>query len=424
MRLAAACLLTVAALCLSACERSEFKVPEMEGRAAMVDDGDARRLFLLTKQEEVRTVNVGGGSTRNTMHWRSDTFFHFAVEAIDPATTKTLWKQRLRTFGDFAAKGSAPSRVIGSAESGQLLGQEGPRVWLLIGNEPIAVDAHDGHLLVDAAGLETHNPALKVLLPSEARLYSFDQGLVFMSADARQFVVRGDKFEAGSYTPTPRPSAYPAPKILANGRQEMMPMLPMGENPTRQVMLDGQWLGLYSEKEAADIADDDDGESLRYPWSVQDDGGIARRTFWRAKTETVKHFDDSYERLADLKPVAGAPIYLKGRFATDPTAAKPDEIDGKPGLLVMHSTRMDAAGRIALDRVDGDLKVVWSTELPFSETDIIRHVWKWRVPGHLVAVGEKQYVDDGGVTRREQWLASVELASGKLTSRPLESLDQ
>jgi hypothetical protein len=417
MRLVAACL--TFALLLSGCTDSHFNQPQMQGRAAMVSDGELKRLWLLTKQEELRTVGVGGGGGRHSVDWRTDTFFHFAVEAIDPSTTKTLWKQRLRTFGDPDAKGAGPSRVIGSDVQAQLLGQEGPRVWLLIGDEPIAVDAHDGHILVDAAGLEAHNPALKGLLPSEARLYSFDEGLVFMSADARQFVVRGDGFAATAYQPTPRPSAYPAGQRLANGRIEMVPMMPIGENPTRQATLGGQWLGLYSEKEVADINEDDVGKTLRYPWSVLDEGAVARRTFWHAKKETVQKFDDKFERLADLEPVAGAPIFLKGRFVIDPASATPDQIGGKPGLLVLHSTRMDAAGRLSLARVDGELKTLWDSELPFSETDIVRHVWKWRVPGHLLAVGEKQYVD-AGVTHREQWLASVDLETGAVQSRPLE----
>jgi hypothetical protein len=394
----------------------------MQGRAAMVSDGELKRLWLLTKQEELRTVGVGGGGGRHSVDWRTDTFFHFAVEAIDPSTTKTLWKQRLRTFSDTQARGTAPSRVIGSAVSAQLLGQEGPRVWLLIGDEPLAVDAHDGKLLVDAAGLEAHNPALKGLLPSEARLYSFDDGLVLMSADARQFVVRGGAFQAVPFTPSPPVSSYPRGKKLANGREEFVPMFPLGENPARQAMRAGQWVGLYSEKEAADIAEDDIGKTLRYPWSVKDEGPIARRTFWRAKTETVRRFDDSYERLAALTPVPDSPVFLKGRFVLDPNRADVAEIDGKPGLLVLHSTRMDSAGRVVLVRVDGDLKVLWRTELPFSETDIVRHIWKWRMPGRLVAVGEKQYEDEGLVTHREPWLASVDLETGKLASRPLESL--
>src|SRR5690349_7776286 len=105
------------------CSRSSLEPPEMQGPAAMVESGGAPRLWLLTKQEEQRMISVGGGR-RTAGSWPTDTFFHFAVEAIDPVTTKTAWKQRIVTFGDPKASGPNPSRIIGSSESGQLLGQD------------------------------------------------------------------------------------------------------------------------------------------------------------------------------------------------------------------------------------------------------------------------------------------------------------
>jgi hypothetical protein len=38
-----------------------------------------------------------------------------------------------------------------------------------------------------------------------------------------------------------------------------------------------------------------------------------------------------------------------------------------------------------------------------------------------VAIGELQFTDDGGVTHRDPWLASVDLASGKLVARQLNA---
>jgi len=408
-------------LALGACKSSHFETPEVQGSPAMVDDAGQLRLWTLSKQEEKRQVSVGGGGVRNTLNWRTDTFFHFSIQAIDPATAKPLWTQRLLSLGDPEAKGSAPSRVIGSAVDARLLGQDGPVVWLMIGAAPFAVNASDGKVVADSESLQQHNPELKGLLPSEAKHYGFDRGLVFMSADARQFVVRGPAYKAEAYVPPPPATQAPG-QLLANGSYEMAPMMPLGENPLRQTTLGGQWLGLYSQKEAADIADDDDGSTLRYPWSVDNEGALSRRTFWRARIETVKHFDDRFERLADLTTVEGAPTFLKGRFASDGRTGKPMQLENPAGVLVWHSTRIDSEGRLALARLDENLKTVWKSELPLSETDMIRRLQTWPVPGHLVVVGELQ-TEAAGVTSRDEYLVSIDLATGQLASRKLNAAD-
>src|SRR6476620_3099448 len=87
-----AVLVLAAVIALAGCERSEFSAPDMQGPAAMVRDGAQSRLWMLGKVEEKRMRSFGGGG-RSTSSWVSDTYYHFEVEAIDPATTKTAWKQ-------------------------------------------------------------------------------------------------------------------------------------------------------------------------------------------------------------------------------------------------------------------------------------------------------------------------------------------
>ena len=199
------------------------------------------------------------------------------------------------------------------------------------------------------------NPTLKGLLPSEAKHYGFDRGLVLMAADARQFVIRGPAHEAVAYTPPP-PPAPPEGRLQANGTREIVPTLPFGDVPARQVTLQGKWLGLYSEKEAADAGNDEWGKNLRWPYSVFNEGPLARRGFWRAKIVAAQRFDDRFERLAELTPVASAPTFLNGRFAKDPQTGAARVLDDPAGVLVWHSTRIDDAGRLALTRLDADLK--------------------------------------------------------------------
>lgn len=404
-------LLAAALLVLVGCSKGDLKPVESQGPPAMVDDGGKPRLWILTKQEEVRQVSVGGGN-RSSPNWRTDTFFHFGVQAFDPLAAKPLWQKRLLTFGDPDAKGATPSRVIGSAVDARLLGQDGNIVWLLIGETPFGVDVAEGRVVADADTLQQTNPELAGLLPSEAKYYGFDQGLVLMAADARMFVVRGPDQKAVPYTPPP-PTTAPEGRLQANGTRELVPTRPFGENPSRQVTLGGHWLGLYSEKEAADAGKDDWGRNLRYPYSVLDEGRLARRTFWRAQIITTQHFDDRFERLSELTPIPGAPTFLKGRFKTDPKTGEPLLLSDPEGVLVWHSTRIDDSGRLAMTRLDADLKPVWKAELPLSETDSVRQVATWLVSGRLVVVGELQATSDG-VRGRTQQAVTIDLKTGAL----------
>jgi hypothetical protein len=411
-RLALLAVLTLVTGC-----RSHFETPEVQGPAAMVDDGGQPRLWVLSKQEEQRQVGVPGGGTRSASYWRTDTFFHFDVQAFDPVAAKPLWRKRLLTLGDPEAEGREPSRVIGSSVGARLLGQDGALVWLLIGAAPFAVSAADGSVVAEGEALQQVNPTLKGLLPTEAKHYGFDRGLVLMAADARRFVIRGPKHEAVPYTPPP-PPAEPEGRLKANGTREIVPMRPpFGDVPARQTMLEGQWLGLYSDKEAADAGDDEWGTKLFYPYSVLNEGRLTRRAFWRAKIVTAQRFDDRYERLADLTPVAGGPTFLNGRFAKN-AAGDPLVLEDPAGVLVWSSTRIDAAGRLALARLDAQLASVWSTELPLSEVDTVNQIATWHLPGRLVVAGVQQ-TEDAGVTRREPYLVSVDLENGATNASKL-----
>ena len=398
------------ALALSACTTSHFEPLEVQGRPAMVDDAGLKRLWVFGKQEEVRQVSVGG-SSRSSGRWRSDTFFHFAVQAFDPLTAKPLWNRRLMTLGDSNATGSAPSRVIGSDVEAQLLGQDGDRVWLLIGNTPLAISAHDGKILADADAIEQHNPGLKGLLPSESKYYSFDQGLVLMTADARRVVIRGADLAAADYAPVPIPEA-PTTDRYSNGRARIVPMLPYGDAPLRRVNLDDTWLALYTEREVAEALHDEFGDRFRYPYTVLDEGANARRTFWRGTVVDAQRFDDRFQRWGELTPVAGSAVFLKGRFFKDPATGEPLVVRAPDGMLVWHSTRIDQAGRLALTRLDASLKPVWQAELPLSEPGTGNRLSTWLLPDRLVAMGLEESVKDG-VTRHEPQLVSLDLKTGQ-----------
>ena len=397
-------------LALGACRSSFLDPPEIAGSPALVTVDAQSRLWVLTKQEEERQVGVGS-SRRGSGGTRSDTFFHFDLQAFDVATARPLWKQRLLTLGDDEASGARPSRVIGSASSGRLLGQDGGVVWMLLDGEPWAVSATDGTVLADAAGLQERNPVLKGLLPSDDRHYGFDQGLVLLSADARPFVIRGAQLMAEPYQPPPPPT--PAPDLDADGKPRMVPLQMPGEVPARQLILDGQWLGLYSEKEAADAAVDEWGDRFRYPYTILNEGAVVRRQFWRATITPTERSNERFDKLTDFRPVPDAPVYLKGRFLKDLATGKPLVLSSPTGVAVWHSTRIDSDGRLAISRLGLDLQPLWTRELPLSENSTSNPVTHWLLPDRLLVMGERWREEDG-VTLREPHLASVDLRDGSL----------
>jgi hypothetical protein len=397
------------ALALSACSSSHFEPLQMQGRPVMVEDAGQHRLWVLGKQEEVRQVGIGNG-TRSANRWRSDTFFHFVLRAFDPTTAQPLWTRRLWTLGDPDARGPGPSRVIGSSVEARLLGQDGERVWLLIGSAPLAVSSHDGRVLADTAAIEQRNPSLRGMLPAEAKYYAFDRGLVLMTADARRMVIRGAELEAGDYSPEPTPIVEP--EHHTNGRERIVPTMPAGEIPVRHATLAGQRLGLYADREAADAVNDAFGDRLRYPYTVLDEGAKARRILRRGTIVEAQRFDERFPRLSELQPIADSPVFLKGRFLKDPTSGEALHATAPDGLLVWHSTRIDQAGRLALTRLDDTLHVLWDATLPLSESGTGNPLSTWLVAGRLVAIGaEETFVDD--MRRREQHLVCVDLTSGR-----------
>lgn len=405
----------LACVAVAGCTSSHFEPLELQGRPTMVGDQGQPRLWVLSKQEEQRQVSFGGGN-RRIGGWRTDTFFHFQLQAFDPSTARPLWSRRVLTLGDAEAHGSQ-SRVIGSSAAGRVLGQDGDLVWLLIDEKPLALSLSDGARVADTAAIEQRNPDLKGLLPVEAKHYGFDRGLVFMSADARRFVLRGHALKAEPYTQPEQ--ARPAPLLKANGAPLIVPMLPMGEVPARQVRLEGQWLGLYSENEAADLVDDKWGNHLRWPYTVLNEGALARRAFWRAKIVEARSFEERFERFDSVAPVQGAPIFLKGRFLKDLASGEPLVLDDPAGVMVWHGTRIDRDGRLALTRLDNGLRESWTTELPLSETSTMNPVMYWMLPKRLLAMGELESQVDG-VTRRVPHLVSVSIADGGMQAWDLQ----
>ncbi|MEO7168207.1 MAG: PA2928 family protein [Spartobacteria bacterium] len=403
---AALCALPLLAL-LPACSRSTFRPPEREGPPALVQQGSEPRLWLLLKREEQRSRHLGGGN-RTIGRWITEIYFHFDLQAHDPATADRLWKKRLLTVKNEAGGHTSQARI---------LGQDGDVVWLFLHDQPVAVSSKDGSTLADRATLERQNPELRELIPKELDFYAYDGGLVITAADARRFRIRGAEFRAEPYPP-PNDDYFRHVEFMAtrwNGGYHTQDFL------ARTVLRDGRWLGFYSEKEAASAGEDEFGDHFAKPDSVHHEGARARRTFWTARIGKTREFSEgTHDRLLDVTRVPGAPEFLEAGLLVQQGTRQALRMEDPAGVLVLHRTRLDEQGRLAFTRLDDNLQRQWTATLPFHD---LRN--RYELPGHLLLYGIVQGTEKG-VTSSSEHLVALNLRDGQLRkwNVPLERREE
>lgn len=384
----------VLASAFSSCSRTTLLPPEREGPPALVKQGDQSVLWLLMKQEEQKSRHLGG--SRSVGKWITEIYYHFDLEAHDPATTDRLWKKRLVTVKEDAGGRVAQSRM---------LGQEGEIVWLFLNNGPVAISSKGGNQLVDRVGLEQRNPTLANLIPKDLDFYAYDGGLVFVAADGRRFRIRGADYTAEPYTP-PNEDYFRQVQFMAtrwNGGYHTKDFL------VRQAMIDGRWLGFFTDKEAAEAGEDGFGDHMKRPESVTEQSSPARRTFWSARIGKTKAFSEgTHDRLFDVTRMPGAPEFLDAGLLKRQGTRQAMRLDNPAGFLVLHRTRLDEEGRLALTRVDDTFKTQWTATLPYHD---LRN--RFESPGHLLLYGIVQETVKG-VTGASEHLVALNLADGKM----------
>jgi len=394
--------LVLAAL-LSSCNRSTFRPPEREGPLGLVQHEQKPQLWLILKQEEQRSRHLGGGS-RSIGKWITDIYYHFDLQAHDPATAERLWKKRLLTVKDDAGGRTAQAR---------LLGQEGEVVWFFLNDGPVAISSKDGSKLADASLIEQRNPNLRDLVPKDLDFYAYDGGLVITAADARRFRIRGPDYTAEPYTP-PNDEYFRQVQFMAtrwNGGYHTRDFL------VRQMNLNGRWIGFFNEKEAADAGDDEFGDKIATgepgsnPDRVYYESTQARRTFWSARIGKTKEFSEgTHDRLFDVARIPLAPEYLEAGLLIHQGTKQPLRLKDPDGFLVLHRTRLGEEGRLALTRLDDSFKNQWTTTLPFHD---LRN--RYEIPGHLLLYGIVQQTVKG-VTGSSEHLVALDLRDGRMQS--------
>ena len=379
---------------LAACEWSDVEPPQRLGPPGLVVHENEPRLWLFVKQEEQKQRRVGSSrwSSGTTI---GETLYHFDLQAHDTRTTDRVWKKRFLTLKQNQGGNSAQARI---------LGQDGNVVWLFVHDQPVAVSSADGSVLADRDQLEQRNSALQGLIPRELKFYTFDQGLVITAADARRYKVQSSDYTAAPYRPASE-EIFTRSQIMSttwNGG------FPTSDFLTRMATLGGRWLGFYTEKEAADASDDGFGDNLKDPSSVLAEGSRARRTFWSARIGKTKEFSEgSHDRLFDVTRVPGAPEFLEAGLLLQQGTKQPLMLHDPKGLLVLHRTRLDAEGRLALTRLDESLHEKWRATLPFLELGN-----RYEFPDRLLLFGAAQLTSNG-VTQWQESIVALELRDGR-----------
>ena len=185
----------------------------------------------------------------------------------------------------------------------------------------------------------------------------------------------------------------------------------------------------YCEDQISTIESREDAELLTRSSDIEEyarNRGVDPAVHAKRMRECVAGFDgEKFRRIVRLERVQGAGDWLQGRMlkATavpgapqwvqrgimmKPAVRPPLMLHNPDGVLVLHRTRMDAQGRLAISRVDATFaRALWTAVLPYSELSN-----RWEAGSHLLLYGEWSDEKEG-VTRRHEGLVSLDLATGR-----------
>jgi hypothetical protein len=387
---------------------TRVEAPQRLGPPLFLEGGDTPRLWVVTKQEEQRIVRTGRGGRFGSRNTVGETRYHFDLNCHDARTAARVWQKRLLTLKSSEGGNTAAVRILGPA---------GDLVWLFVRDQPVALSAKDGSAMIDGAAIAQRNAALAGVMPREQKFFLFDDGLVILTADGRRRRVQVPQFTLTDYKP-PNEDQFRRAQYNAlqwNGGFSTK------EFTARTTMLGGRWIGLFTEREAADAGNDQFGDRLPQPERVLDEGRGVRRQFWTARIGKTREFTEgARDRLFDVTPVAsnagggveagGVRDYIESGFIVAQGTKQPRQFNDPLGLLVLHRTRIDAEGRLALTRVDEQLHERWTATLPIQELQN-----RYEIPGALLLYGSTQ-LEEQGITSWQEFIVNVSLGDGKVSA--------
>ncbi|MFN0183251.1 MAG: PA2928 family protein [Aquabacterium sp.] len=369
----------------------EFTERRRAGPVALVSHAGGQQLWVLVTFQE--RTNVGRRGWGERLHTR----YHIELQGHDPATGHKRWSRRLLSLGE---------RDGGHGAQARILGPEGDKVWLFVGDQPVLLNAADGSVRSTRLDILARNPALRDLLPTELDHYTFDQGLVVVAADGQRLRIQAEDLSSATY-PVADEQAFQRRKFMTtrwNGGYATRDFL------TPQARPGGRWYGLFTPEEAREAGQDGFGSNLKEPDRTWRPEAALRRSFHTARIGRTKAFSEgSHPRLMDVTPLPQSPSWLQAGLMVQAGQRTPLLVDGTD-LLVLHRTRIDRDGRAAMARVridaDHQVRTLWAATLPFTELTN-----RWQLPTQLVMLGGSAFVENG-VSYHEEHLAVVDLASG------------
>lgn len=366
--------------------KGDLGPPRRSGPPALVGSPSlAPMLWLLTRREErvSRWQAVDGERTR----------VHFDLHAHDPRTAERRWSRRLLTV---------PSG--GHGATARLLGLERDVVWVFLRNQLVALSARDGSVLATSINLTEASPGLAPMWPSANRSFTFDGAMIVTTADALHWRIEPHTWRATAYRPENDENFRRAQFMSAdwNGTYRT------GDFLTRQLTdHEGRWIGLFSDREAADAVNDGFGDHHKNPERVTNEGATARRSFRVATVGKTKAFSEGrHDRLMALAPAGDGATYLQGGLLKEPgvRAAMQPGADG--GAIVIHRDRIDDAGRLQLTRVLPTLRQRWTVALPIGELHA-----RWELAGSLLLFGSAA-AGTPGAREQQEFVVAVDLEQG------------
>ncbi len=163
---------------------------------------------------------------------------------------------------------------------------------------------------------------------------------------------------------------------------------------------------------------------LAWPLHGEGSGGCRRQLekprfrFGRRGTRASHFLDSTYrqnkgvqrsshDRLFDVTQVPGSPEFLEAGFLVAQGTKQSLILHEPEGLLILHRTRLDAEGRLALTRLDETLATRWSTILPIIELGN-----RFELPDRLLMYGALQ-LTERGVTGWQEFVVAVDLRDGR-----------
>lgn len=356
-------------------------------------EGDSARIYLLTGQiHRYRLTSTGRRFNSSTII----TNLYVDLWAIDAASMKPLWRNRLQTERN------------GAMSDRTLLGVDRGVVWLLMQGELVAVSAEEGDVIAPVGRIAGDNPELGDLMPAEPRFFTVDaHGLRITAADARAWRIEPQTLRTTEdATPGDHVGSAFSPLFTRPDATELLKV--------RGIDIPGFWLGLLTDEEARAFEEENQAGDLSRE---------TRRRLWGGKAATATNFFGEYLDYTDLKPLPESPEYLDAgllREYREGVQLPALWMRDPDSVFVLHRDRIGAAGPLRLTRVAGpEGRAVWDAALPLTSLQAVK-----RAGGVLVLLGEDQQNSEKDTFGQfPQRLVSVNLETGALQVHRNDALD-